>query len=276
MKFSTFSKVTTAAALALGTQAALAIDQTTYGGAAGENGSLIVTVFDQVKGNSLVQVLTSASYTEGRINYQEFTEALATPDAGLTLNFNVDLSFFTANGSNFSDLKYTVFAGDASGLAPQTGVMFTAEAGLDPTSFAMPNGDITGMLTVAGSLTQVAPNPDQLLLTGTNFGATGTYTGGGNWGDQFGSYLDVLGSASLNTALGFYQASKSSTTAGAQANKVRYENANGYATWYLGDNGTLTYSIAGVGSEVPLPAAVWLMLSGIGGLGVFGRRRAAA
>ena len=35
---------------------------------------------------------------------------------------------------------------------------------------------------------------------------------------------------------------------------------------------TLTYSVA----PVPLPAGVWLLLSGLAGLGVFGRRRAVA
>jgi hypothetical protein len=38
---------------------------------------------------------------------------------------------------------------------------------------------------------------------------------------------------------------------------------------------TLTYSVPG-SSPVPLPAGIWLLVSGLAGLGVFGRRRAAA
>jgi hypothetical protein len=37
-------------------------------------------------------------------------------------------------------------------------------------------------------------------------------------------------------------------------------------------NDTLTYSVPGT-SPVPLPAGVWLLLSGLAGMGVFGRRR---
>ena len=37
---------------------------------------------------------------------------------------------------------------------------------------------------------------------------------------------------------------------------------------------TLTYTVPGSGtSPVPLPAGVWLLLSGLAGMGVFGRRR---
>jgi hypothetical protein len=36
---------------------------------------------------------------------------------------------------------------------------------------------------------------------------------------------------------------------------------------------TLTYTVPGSTSPVPLPAGVWLLLSGLAGMGVFGRRR---
>jgi hypothetical protein len=53
--------------------------------------------------------------------------------------------------------------------------------------------------------------------------------------------------------------------------KNLYNNSTGAGLWTLSGDGVLSYSLAG--TQVPLPAAVWLMLSGLTGLGVMGRRR---
>jgi hypothetical protein len=52
-------------------------------------------------------------------------------------------------------------------------------------------------------------------------------------------------------------------------------NASGNGTWALSASGDLTYTIAGV-SAVPLPAAIWLLGSGLLGLAGVSRRKKTA
>lgn len=285
---SSFKKVALAVALALGAQAALAFDGPASGGS-GQNGNLILTVFDDIKGNSLVMALQNPAVGDGTINYTEFSEAAVTPDTGLELNFNVDLSFFTNNGSSLSNLRYTVFAADNSGVVNasggQQGVLFTAAQGIPFTGSTQLFTNLISTMAnqyqnVATTFNVASGNNNTLIGTGTNFGTGyfGGITGPTAWGDTFGTgqSLPVSGSAALDTSLGFYYATKVSATSGAAAPTIAFANANGLASWNLSSAGLLTYAIAGATSEVPLPAAVWLLLSGIGGLGVVGRRRSAA
>jgi hypothetical protein len=58
-----------------------------------------------------------------------------------------------------------------------------------------------------------------------------------------------------------------------------YANANGAAQWLLTAAGALTYTLAGTApppAPVPLPAAVWLLMSSLVGLGAVSRRRASS
>jgi hypothetical protein len=56
-----------------------------------------------------------------------------------------------------------------------------------------------------------------------------------------------------------------------------YSNSNGTGFWFLSSTGDLTYNIASGGTApVPLPAAIWLLGSGLLGMAGIARRRAAA
>ena len=252
MQFS-LKAVAAAVALALGSTSALAVDM-------GGNSSLIVNVYDSVLGVSIVKDLG--------LNYLDFLEAAVTPSDGYTASFSVDMSIFA--GSNPNNVKWSVFASDAQGLFSATEVLTTA--GLNIGAVPGINSNVAGSLGSNGYgsvFTQwnTACGTSAETCTGTGFGST--YFG--EYGEDINNNITVPTSGALDTALGFYSLKRSSNSAGDQLISAQYSNGN-LAQWLLTASGTLTYSVA----PVPLPAALWLLLSGLAGIGVIGRRKTAA
>ncbi len=77
-------------------------------------------------------------------------------------------------------------------------------------------------------------------------------------------------SGALNTAVAFYNV----TTTSLHKSVVTADSATGY--FYLSSAGDLTYNVPVAGAPVPVPAAVWLLGSGLLGLAGISRRRIAA
>lgn len=251
--------VAAAVALAVAATPALAVESTTTG-----NSSMFVTVFDPVLGASVVQDLG--------VNYSDFLRSAVTPDSGLVRNFTIDMSVFTQVGSALSDLQYSVFAGDAQGNYTNTEVIGTAA--LDGSGISGINGYVVGMLGSSGAANVFAQwnntcGTTAVTCTGTAFGST--YFGG--FAEDFGNFLSSGASGVVGSVLGFYSFTRSSPGAGDPMVVTQYANAAGPAQWLLGADGSLSYT-ADV-STVPLPAAVWFLLSGLAGLGAVSRRKAA-
>ena len=116
--------------------------------------------------------------------------------------------------------------------------------------------------TVAGTAGYFI-DPTASTTLSINSGAVGSFLSG-----TMGTVSDFFGAA-VGSALNFY-----TITPPARG------QANGTATplagfFNLASNGTLTYNVAAAVSAVPLPAAFWLLASGVAGLGTIGRRRRA-
>jgi hypothetical protein len=87
-----------------------------------------------------------------------------------------------------------------------------------------------------------------------------------------------ISAGAVGSALNFYNVLANPTTAvggnGMAAHAVATTTYAGF--WFLTSSGQLTYNIASAAAPVPVPAAVWLLGSGLLGLIGVGRRRSAA
>jgi hypothetical protein len=202
----------------------------------------------------------------------DLSDAVATEmdDQGLTLSWTIDPATYAA--ANLSQMQWGVLAGD-------NGVQNTDGTTRLLTTVDLANGSITGLtnnnIIVATNNIEQAyrgansdPAPlDVNTVAGTLEDAR-AQLGGNNYSIQDFDWTADANDASATLAMYFY----------AQSGGRGADDDAAFATQYAGiwsfdaATGTLTYSV----SAVPLPAAAWLLLSALGGLGAVGRRRVAA
>jgi hypothetical protein len=241
---------------------------------------LMVAVWDEIAGVSLIENLG--------FKFNQFTEALVTPESGGTINFGTLTNFNTVfGGSQAANINYMVFSGLNTGSGASAGQRQLLVSRLA----AAPGGTITNVnlnqavnvinTFYAGDIASAsgcdgAPGVNPCTTNAlTDVGYAGP--GGGNTlGPRFANNMPIGWAANtvVGTSLDFYQMSNSSGFGNVPTgNILHYGNSTGFATWLLTAGGNLTYTLAGQVGEVPLPAAVWLLFSGLAGFGAVARRR---
>jgi hypothetical protein len=162
----------------------------------------------------------------------------------------------------------------ADGQAPILRLAVTGPTGGNPGFMNV--GGVTGstnnFIAFVDSVNQACPGPSNSCVV-TDPLANG-YAGNENWSGAFGNNLGWAAVANPGTALAFYYVTTPAgrPASGTAASIVQYAGASGAGQWLLSQTGALTYSVP----AIPLPAAAWLLLSGLAGFGVISRRRAVA
>src|SRR5262245_23469613 len=267
-------KATTSIALiAFAAFSGVATAQTTQGsienplvkpGNAGSELQLQLNVFNPGTGESLVKYI---GLTNAEMQPSQVTPTYLKLDFG-----NVDLGQF-ASGT-FSGTRYSIVSrGDADLNLLTTG----ADAALgamdgDQLLTALSNLGTWQDLFYVGSVTNPVFSNNATDALNWNRASAGL-------GASLGSGINSA--AALGSALAFYKVTRTDPDDGTvPTTQVRFQNALSQVGHFLltlssGTLYNLTYEI-GTPSVVPLPAAVWLLLSGLASFGVVSRRRVAA
>jgi hypothetical protein len=205
-----------------------------------------VGVWDTTKSLSIVQYL----------GFQE------TNAGSLALGTSWQLTDWSAlSGSSTSDLVFLI-SGAANG-PPASDVTSGPTSGLGTVT----NSNATGMVTPIDNILN-AVNTDCGTVSCVSNGSTNPNSFAGQNGSKYNNQLpnaSATGAVGVD-ALAWYSVTKNGIPSGNPA--LVHEIGTGL--WTLSATGLLTY--AGP-SSVPLPAAVWLLLSGLAGVATVGRRK---
>jgi hypothetical protein len=274
MKFST--KLVIGGALALASVSAFAqvsVPTGPYSGTLNSpttgNGSAFLTLFSSSDATPY-----SYEFNLG-LNYNDLLPTNGMNTAGLTLTWNLT-GLTVPGGVDTANLLWDVTAFSTKGAINRAGsfnLLTTVDPTVDPSIVnATTSGALQGTATSTNNfITNLNASSSTNPHTTTN-PSDPTYANG-----FYGAGLNNLpynAAAGVGTALNFFELnSKAATTS--IATVAQYAG-----TWSLNlAADTLTYSVPGGTTPpppVPLPAALWLLVSGLTGMGVLGRRKNAA
>ena len=221
---------------------------------AGPNGTIFINIVDTTSGTSFLfdTGLLVSSFT-GSTSY---SVNLATNSAS-----SAAYAAFVASETGSSDaIDYSV----VGNYAPTSGVpldLTLSTASTTPTTSAGTKG-----VAAAGQIQAFVATNINPAGGATFFAASST----SQWNSGYEAGLESdLGSASDNalvgSSIGFYAVTATSNSSRGGATVSTFASS-----WDLSSAGVLTY---GSGSPVPLPTPLLLMLSGLGLLGLVGRRK---
>jgi hypothetical protein len=274
MKLS-FAPLAIVAAVGFATTTAHAALSTTVGTAPPDLTGLYVSIWDtNTKHSELVNLSNEFAdfVTPGLITPNSaggvFKSAVVNGQNVLSMDFGVLPGFASTFGTPGTTTNYMVLATDNN-----TGSVYTEAAG----SPAMTSSGLTNQQqAISGQIANWMNDP-AVNTSGTAIDLTGTATYNAISGPNQGGVLGLPGfnfSGAVGTALSFFNTLKGSR--GAVTN-TQYANSAGNGFWFLSATGDLSWNVPGsAGPPVPVPAAVWLFMSGLAGLGAIGRRRVAA
>ncbi len=236
------------------------------------NGGLVVVIWDSVRNVSLTQYLglTLSQIIPGPTTNME--------QAGFQLDFGVLGNYSSLFGaSSASNVQYLVVATDPTGgtFAGRNIATTSILGGIyTPTS----NQRVRDAAAAVRNFLSFENGCNAQTPCIATSNLEGNWAGGTNMGTNLGSQLSQSSAGTAGNALGFYLLTTVTNLAVGPASIAVvdvYQSASGaFAQWLLGTDGRLVYSVPG--TVVPLPAALWLLLSGLVGVGTIGRRRLAA
>lgn len=234
------------------------------------NGGLVVEVYDLTTGTALTEWLGGDIGTFGAPS--------ATPAGGETLDYGTlggseFATLFSASEVAAGDVVFAVSAANDAGTLPTMDLTLSKVGTITQSTLtAIAQANQTGIASIMNGTT-ACNNANPCLVT--SGGSTN-----GNWAvTQLGASLGGLASTSSaggtagGAGVNFYQIVGSGSSSISKQTLVQFANATGAATWTLSATGDLQYNVPGGTSPVPLPAAVWLLGSGLLGLAGIGRRK---
>lgn len=198
-----------------------------------------------------------------------------TPEEGLQLDKTTTASFadplFSTwlTGQDTTSVRWFVTASDSISTTQSGGVARVITSSANDALTAT-NGQVTNYASSgnAGNLSALAGGTPFGLSFSSNTAAPSTFD------SNFG--LGSLSLATLNQSVGLYYLARSQAIGGSTtpATFLQYGNTTGFASVTLAGNGDFSYSLAGApAAPVPMPAAVWLMGSGLMAVAGVARRR---
>lgn len=214
--------------------------------------ALTVTIWDPNAGVSLVYAVPGETFQSARDGIAPFAN-LEVPEFGAVFG-----------ASDPADIQYQV---SAFGPDPLNRDRATALVTGPSTVPAVGVGNITGTNTNAQTFHTALDTACEFDAACAGTSADGQYGGLATWAD-LSAQLPFSAAAAVGNALFFYElAQPDDPRVGSSTPAIVTAIGGGTAQWLLSETGLLSYSV------VPLPAALWLLLTGLAGFGIVSRRR---